>query len=310
MAKTKELSLNFKAFAYLSLLTIIFILEIIILPADKISLSYYGVSAVNYRIIEILTNLTLILVWVIAFWGYLKLYNYAKALNNIPEAKVYKQLAFGIAWLAWSLPLIDIVNKLLLTMALKSHLANSITTIVNNYFVLVMPLVAFLIIGIAVKKLNILSKPTNNFANYLAMLIFLIAGSIYAYLIVEHLRFHNLTAFNNIYHLPVWLVIVSIIIPYLYGWFVGLLSSFELTRFGLNSAGIIYKKALLYLTTGLSGIIISFILLQYLTTIWPATPHIEYNYRLIIIILCRIFSGLSFLIMSIGASKLTTIEKV
>ncbi len=293
------------------LLAAIFISEQLLLPVSAADTGYFGTSMSAYRLISIMVNLPLVMVWFVAFWGYSRLKAFVEQLGDAPEANGYQKLSTGLTWLAWSLPLLAIINRFLA--GLDTHNLNSrhTMTIISNYFNLLMPLVAFIIIFVATKSLVKSHKLLKGEArSSLLMSVFLLFGAIYCYLVLKTADLSSFSSSNNIYGIPVWLMIITLIIPYLYGWFLGLLAVYDLSLLSRSVPGMLYKQALWYLTSGLSAVILSFIAIQYLAALWPLKAHIVVDYRLIIIILFRIIGGLGFIFLAVGANKLKRIEEV
>lgn len=311
MAKTKTANISSGALKACLALAIIFILEELLLPVNMANVHAYHMSTLGYRLVTILVNLPVIVVWFVAFWGYPKLSSYSKVLGSAPEAGAYRKLAMGIAWLTWVLPISAIINRALSGISDSHHKLNTPMTIISNYFNLILPLIAFIIIFVAAKTLLKSQKVKwEKSRSRAVMFTFLLGGALYCYLILRTADLSNFSNTNNVYLLPVWLVVLSIVIPSLYGWFMGLLASYELSLFSINMPGILYKRALLFLYSGLAAIILSFIASQYLSAVWPLKTHLVFNYRLAIIILFRVIGGLGFVVLAIGANKLKQIEEV
>lgn len=292
-------------------LAIIFILEELLLPVNTLNAEFYHTTITDYRLLSILVNLPLIMVWFVAFWGYTRLKSYVRALGKAKEAKGYRLLTKGMAWLACVLPVTAIIDRLLSGLSDNHPKAHDTTLIISNYFNLLLPFVAFIIIFVAAKVLLKSQKPAVREAQSpVLMAVFLLFGALYCYLILKTADLTSLTSSSNIYTLPVWLIIVSLIIPYLYSWFIGLLASYDLLLLSRNIPGVLYKRALAYLTSGLIAIILSFITIQYLTALWPLKQHLVFNYQLVIITLFRIIGGFGFILLAVGANKLKRIEEV
>src|SRR5205807_891103 len=98
--------------------------------------------------------------------------------------------------------------------------------------------------------------------------------------------------------------------PYLYVWFVGLLAAYEITLFSRVTSGVLYRRALRLLAGGLIAVIVSAIAIQYLNGLLPSSGHVVLNYKLLLVWLCRIISGAGFVMITIGASRLKSIEEV
>jgi hypothetical protein len=110
--------------------------------------------------------------------------------------------------------------------------------------------------------------------------------------------------------LPAWLMIVSVIVPYLYAWCIGLLAAYEIMVFSVNVRGLLYRRALLFLVIGLVAVILSSIAYQYVNSVVPRTGELVFNYKLLLTLAIRIVSGIGFFVLAIGASRLKKIEEV
>jgi hypothetical protein len=105
-------------------------------------------------------------------------------------------------------------------------------------------------------------------------------------------------------------MVVSVIIPYLYAWFVGLLAAYEIMLFSRHSKGVLYRQSLSLLALGLVVIIASSIALQYMNSIQPRVGHLMLSYHLIITSIFRIIGGGGFVLLAVGANRLKKIEEV
>ncbi len=294
-----------------TVLTAFYVLEELLLPINHVSASGYGLSAIDYRLVSILVNLPLIIIWFVAFWGYSQLKAYSKSLGSSREAPAYRSLAIGIAWLTYGLIIKTMVERLLAALSNTNPALVGPTTIISSYLNLILPLIGFIIIFAASKTLmRLQSSLTKTIKPLQLMGLCLVAGAIYNFTYIRAAGLHSISSHNNIYNLPGWLLLISLILPYLYAWLIGLTASYQLGLISLHSSGILYKKALSYLTIGLITIVIGFMFNQYLSAIWPLKNHLVLNYQLIIILLFRIISGIGFIIAAIGANKLRMIEEL
>jgi hypothetical protein len=139
---------------------------------------------------------------------------------------------------------------------------------------------------------------------------FLAFGVLYCYLIFSHLNLGSLSSTANPYHLPAWLVVLTVIVPYLYAWFMGVLGSYELIIYRRHVRGVLYKQAIGLLVGGLITVVFSSVALQYVGSVQPRVGHLLLNDRLVFIILFRIIGGIGFVLLALGASKLKRIEEV
>jgi hypothetical protein len=89
-----------------------------------------------------------------------------------------------------------------------------------------------------------------------------------------------------------------------------MLAAFEITIYSRQIKGVLYKRALHKITGGLLAIVLSFISIQYLDTVWPTPGHLVFNSRLVIMTLFKIIGGIGFVLAAIGANQLKKIEEV
>jgi hypothetical protein len=180
-----------------------------------------------------------------------------------------------------------------------------------NYITLALPLLGFSLVGIASKELinrvNARLSPVNARG---IMLFFVVGGVLYCYLTFRQFNPGSLGSTHNPYFLPIWLLLLTVIIPYLYAWFVGLLAAYEITSYSQQVRGVLYKQALHLLVGGLVAVIAGSILLQYISSVDPSPGHLVLDYRLLLVVLFRIVIGIGFVLIAAGANRLKRIEEV
>ena len=292
-------------------LALIYIVLIFVLPANEATLRTHHLSAWQYRLTLLAVTLPLVLAWVVAFVGYARLREYVQLVRKTPEGVHFDKLATGTAWLAWSLPLPAIV--VLLLGGLANHWPGFYATsiIISNYLELALPLVAFSIIGVASRGLvNQAKLKISLLSSRLIMLLLLAAGVLYCYLAFQHLDLSSLGSTHNPYFLPLWLMVLSLIIPYLYAWFVGLVAAYEITLFSRQTTGVLYHQALRLLALGLVVIIASSIAQQYISGVQPRTNHLIFGYHMVLSSIFYVLSGVGFALLAIGANRLKKIEEI
>jgi hypothetical protein len=294
-----------------ALLTLVYALAVLLLPANTATASAYDLSSASYRIILLSIMLPSFIVWFTAFIGYGTLQRYAQSIKGTAEAPYFTQLADGAKWLAWSLPVAALTSIVLNSMGNRFPDFHDTGIILVNYISLILPLIAFFKIGHAVR--NLISEKGLEFSIFNARIIsilFTIAGMLYCYLTLRNFESTSLLSTNNPYFLPVWLMVLTVIVPYLYMWFIGILAAYQLFIYSKNMQGILYRRALLYVACGLAAVIISSIAIQYLNTVIPRVGHLMIDHRLMLNILFRILAGTGFILLAIGATRLKKIEEV
>jgi hypothetical protein len=208
---------------------VVFLLLIIFLPANRAFLDAYHLTSKQYHGLLFLAELPLLAVWFGAFLGYAKLEEYAFTLIGTKEGDAYARMSAGAKWLAFGIALPTIVFFVFSSFAGNHPAWQSAAIILSNYVGLALSLTAFLKMSEGTRKLRLTRKihqPAS--AIRWLQLLFAVLGALYCLLIFRQLDLSSLGSTNNPYYLPVWLLVLTLIVPYLYAWFLGLLTAFDM----------------------------------------------------------------------------------
>lgn len=294
-----------------AILSMIYTVLILLLPANRTTMQAYNLSSTDYRLILLAVALPSLVVWLAAFIAYARLNEYADAIASTKEGHHFKQLAKGCTWLAWSLPLSAIFLLMFGALSNQWHSLGTTSIILGNYITLLLPLAAFIIIGGASRGLvSDANLKLGHVGSRLIMLAFVLAGVLYCYLTFRQFDLSSLKTTNNPYMLPIWLAVLTITVPYLYAWFVGLIATYEISIYGKNVSGVLYRQAIYFLVLGLILVIGSLVTLQYINGIQPRVGHLVIDYKLPLTTTFRIAGGIGFVLMTMGALRLKKIEEV
>lgn len=309
--KKKATNSTSRAIVQYCLLASLYIGLILILPASQRSMREYMLSPIEYRVLYLAVSTPFLISWLAAFIGYSKLHEYAEAISDTPEGSSFMRLARGCAWLAWGLPIQNFITLILNTFAYSHSGFHPAAIIISNYTGLVLPLIALTIISGASKSLTESAHLTFSAAKARSIIwMFVTAALVYCYLTFQRFDLSSFGSTKNPYYLPLWLMVISVIIPYLYAWFIGLLAAYEITLFSRNVRGVLYRQALRILVLGLVAVVVGSIALQYLNSASPRLGYLALNYKLVLTSLFRVVGGAGFVLIAIGALKLKKIEEV
>jgi hypothetical protein len=313
MAAKKESGTSVgRVLRWCSLLTIVYIAAVFALPYNNITVKSYHFSSFEYSIAVLMVNLPVIAVWFFAFWGYAKLRQYSEAIRKTREGKYFYRLSVGLAWLAWSMPIISITSHILNGTINGGSGTHSVVSIIDDYLNLILTLIAFLIIGSAARGIIGQDNKVDlgRISSRVVIALLTLGGVIYCFLVLRSFNLNSISDTNNHYHMPVWLVVITIIIPYLYAWFVGVMAAYEITIYAKGIKGVLYKQALMNIVYGLLAVVLSFITIQYLNNAWQMPAHVIFTARLVVTTIFRIIGGAGYILMAVGASRLKRIEEV
>ena len=295
---------------YLSL-AIVYLALVFLLPANKIAVRDYHLTSLSYHLLLFVIILPLIGIWFGAFYSYARLQQYTDAIQDTAEAKDFGRLASGFKLLAWGSALTAIFSICVNSLANNYSQLHAAAIIATNYAGLLVPLISFTIIGGAARGLNArVNTAVSDAGTKALMVFFMIIGVIYCFFTFRLLDMHSLSSSLNPYYLPVWLIIISIVIPFLYTWFIGLMAAYEIHVYGGNSSGVLYQRAVRQLSFGVIAVIASSIVVQYLRSVVPRTGHLSLNAVLLIVNISYIFMAVGYIYLSLGSRQLRKIEEV
>lgn len=258
------------------------------------------------------THIPLLLIWATAFYSLNKLQAYIVYLQLSPEEAGFKGLAKGCKWLVWGLPLTAILNIGLVRLSEYGDvgLINE-ARFISTYASLLLLIVAFSYMskGTSLLMQKYTKKHTHTSVLALKQLILSLLGIGYSYLIISNLDELNLLSSENRYSIPVWALILSLVIPYLYVWFLGILTATDIMRFAHKTPGIIYRKGLHLLASGLILVVLSLMSVQYLKALIPYSGSSQvFPYAATIIVYSLCWAG--FMMIAGGARKMQKVEEV
>lgn len=288
-----------------------YVLLSLVLPASEATRQASNMTAFEYHVVALLVAFPTLMVWLAAFAGYGQLRSYAGSIRKTPEGIYFDQLAGGVTWLAWSLPVSVIVPMVFNAIADEGHSFHAGSVIISNYLTLILPLIAFSVIAGASRGLLATVKVKLTLINArLIIAAFLLLGVLYCFATFRHFDLTSLGTTNNPYFLPLWLMVMTVTVPYLYAWFMGILAAFEITLFRRHVRGVLYKRPLGLLVGGLLLVILSSVAQQYASSVEPQLSSLALDYRLVFTLLFRLISGAGFILIVMGAYRLQKIEEV
>lgn len=297
--------------SYIVLVAVYFLL-VALLPANKTAMSTYHLTSSSYHILLFVVEVPLAAMWLAAFYGYFKLRQYVAAIARTAEEGGFNRLAMGFQWLAWSLVLPPLLSMVLNGIANTHPGFHPTAIIVSNYLSLIFPLIAFTLMSSGSDMLLTRGRWNRSVTRHLKpiLLLFSLLAAVYCFLMFRSVDMSQPGASQNPYFLPTWLLLTTIVVPYLYTWFVGLITAYEIGTLAKHARGVLYRQGLGLLASGVALVIASSVGAQYLTTIMPRTGHLTLNTVLVIIYVFYVVIILGFILIGMGASRLKKIEDI
>jgi hypothetical protein len=288
------------------ILLIIGVMLALVLPTPPGLLRILNITTLDYRLAVFTLILPFAIIWFSAFYAYDKLEQYAHKLNQAREGKAFKKIADGVRILAWGLVIPLLISLILMAISAHDTGFRTAQIIIGNYLMLLVPLIGFTYISSGTRTLNVLVKTRPGvIGTRLLIFAYIVVGVLFSHFVI-----HNSNGAINPYRLSLWLLIFTIIIPYLYAWLLGLLSSYELWLYAQKTQGLIYKQVLGQVAGGLVITIIGSICWQYLSSSFEAKSKASFSFVFIIFYLLLLLQAIGYGLMAFGARRLKRIEEV
>lgn len=303
----QQLSTQSKSIVWAGLWVVLYLTLVLILPPNVATMENYQLSGTEFRILYFLTGLPIAMVWFTSFFGYASLATYAEKIGDSREGRSFNSIARGLKWLAWGLPISICITTLLGGIARINPGFLSTALILSHYTYLVISLFAFTFMSDGSRGLReIMNKLPSKRAIRIMIALCVVISVMYCAVTLSAVKDLN----PNPYRLPLWLILLTIIIPYLYSWLMGLFAVFEIGQYRRSVRGVIYKDGLRLIATGTTCAIVASVALQYLTSSSPYLRLINLDSMLVSSYIILITFAVGFILIAIGASKLKKIEEV
>lgn len=295
------------------ILSIFYLALSYVYPSDHHTLIKQHLTVPHARLISLSISLLMIGIWWVAYRVSERVWEYGTSIRQEVDGPPFMLLGGALRLMALYLP-IRMVCKLSLNYLASLHpswleTTNTIITYAN----LILPLVAFVLIGRAAQKLAELAKVRVTLLSlYINSLIFITLGVLYCYTVFSVHGIPSPTSWfvTTQQQIPLLLRVITVIIPYTFMWFVGIRATHQIYLYQKHAKGIFYRMALRWLSIGLVGIVATSILLQFLTATAANLQHLRFRTMLIMAYTVILLLGLSFLVMAKGLRRLKLIDEV
>ncbi len=321
-----------KNYIIFSVLILAYVLISFLTPLNLTNLAKYNITPFQDYLIIASFVVIVVGIWATIFYSYLKFRSYTALIQGQPDAEPLKYLSYGLAVWAWGSPISSLVTSLfsyattvatlngsfnLLGMNLTTATLNPISTIVSKYISVIITVAALYFISRAAELMAKSKQIDVTAAKSLVWnaLYFLIAGLyIYAVLHDPNRATPIVEGGKATYYLPDLTIIFTIVLPYLFSWFIGFQAAASINAYRKQVQGVIYRDALKFVALGVNAVILGSVFTQFLTTstvflVGLLTANSIVPILILIYVLLAIIA-VGYILIAVGANKLNKIEKV
>ncbi len=300
-----------KLYFYLSL-TVISAVYIVASLLAPLSSNRFNLTPAKTHSIQIAVLLPIVIIWWIAAMGAERFKSYTSQIKQHPDGRGLDKISTGLVILVVAI-IIGGVFGVLRAWALNNGWLAAYTNI-SNHLTVIGPLIAFAYMFSGSLELNKITKKKQIVSRnaLIFLLILLLIAAAYVKILLNYKYLESTpdpTKYSSFYMSPA-LVFLTIGLPYLIGWGLGIMTAVNLVRYRAYVKGIIYKAMLLRLVVGIPIVIGFYFAVQLLIAFSTFFAKAGLSSILLIVYLLIIAYAIGFLVIASGAKKLAQIEKV
>lgn len=302
-ALTRNASKPMRWFVVLTVLGVVLALG---LPPDPHALSQLHISSMAYRLAVAFLLIPYIVIWYTAFYAFAKLQEYTRYIKKSSEGRAFRKLTIGMGVLAFGL-VIPTLASLVFGAISQMHPGFKATgTVMANYLTLLAPLIAFSFINTASRWLVSSARAqTRLLSTRLFVIFFIILCTVYTRLVL-----HNHDLHPDSYYLNGFFLLTTVVIPYLYAWFLALFSAFEFRVYARHVKGLLYKRTLRQFAAGITVAICGSIAIQFVNSTIAARVSQTLGSLLLVEYILVVVVAVGLILMAFSTKKLKKIEEV
>lgn len=291
----------------------LYALTLFVTPVDKAVLDKYNLTLAQVRVLYVFIILPLFFIWSMAFYGFSIFDKYAQLIRRHKDGAAFAEIARGLMILAVGTAATSLVNALFKLVTHSSLSAVKAQVVIGNYLTMLVTLASFIFMyrG-AVQLCRLTKKPPSTTGKLSFNLVYLGLATLYACLFMSHLpqaRAVPLTLTSHAaYYTPTWLLIPTLLVPYLLAWYLGALTVYLLGFYTKYIGGSLYSHALRYLSYGVAIVVFGSVAVQLLTVFTGQLQNLSTASLLFLIYLLLAIITAGYVPIAIGAKKLAKIE--
>jgi hypothetical protein len=290
------------------ILTAAYILETFLPKPDKTVLTHYHLNHAGYYELVIPLVVILVIIWLISLYGSLRVKSYARLINNSKDGKGVNLISNGLLVQTITLPLISNISYVLGHIAKDHTRLQPTMTIIINYIALGLMGLAFIFIFWGSHKLfKLIPVRAKQLPYSLWQAVFITASSLYAYFVIIQPIHHPLD--RKVYFLPDWLLVLTISVPYMFFWYLGIRGAYNIFLYRRNIKGSLYKSSMSYLAAGIAVVVLGSVATRIITSLSSRITNLKLTPILIIIYGFLALTAIGYILIAIGAKKLRNIEE-
>jgi len=297
----------------LAVLVILYIVSIFVLKTDSATLARYHISDVQLKFLSLTIIIPAFAIWLAAFYSIVNTGKYAQKIKNTPHGEGFGHLANGVVIIGLGLPITSIVGRLLTYAVQQNAVSQAFSTIVSTHLTIVFYIVGFFFLYRGARLLagSVRAKLSQRqVSGAIGALALISAFYAFATLSDPSRMAAHAPATTATYYMPDWLILLTVIIPYIVIWALGFFTTLLLATYYQKVGGAIYRAALVKLNFGFFVVILALIILQFITTVTTNLSGWGLSALLLLVYLLLAVIAIGYVLIALGAKGLAKLEEV
>jgi hypothetical protein len=279
---------------------------------DPRVLHKYDITLDQLHLLTLSVIIPYIIIWFIGLVGYMRMKVYVSALGDSDDGKAFGTLALGILMLVIWLPTSVLLSGVASGYYGQHPDATGTQIRIVNYFNVVVLFAAFYYLYMGSKQLGIVSRVKSHGLTQRQSFYFMIFSVLYTFVALSdsvRRASHDPTVVATYYE-PDWLIVLTIIIPRLISWFIGLAAVANIMWYRKKVKGAIYKLALRHLAIGVGIVVFAVIILRVLQSLNSVLGQSNLGLLFLLVYILLAVIGAGYVYIAKGATRLLKIEEL
>jgi hypothetical protein len=307
LLKNKQLS------SIYAVLIVVYLLQTLAAPVDKLTLTKYHIDTTQARLLTLTIAIPYIIIWCVALIGYIRLNIYITLIQKYKDGAAFKTISKGILWLGLWLPVSTIINNCFFEYYSGHHAATANLVRLNNYLNLVILFGGFwLVYKGSGQLLALVKRKPTDVTSQAVTLLFITFSVLYTFLTLQDVARQHPTASvaTATYYEPDWLILLTIVIPRLLYWFLGIYAVQNIYLYRKRIKGRLYKHALNNLALGLGAVVVVTVLLRCIQSLSATLERLSLGLLLGVVYILLMLISVGYVLIAKGAKSLQQLEEL
>ena len=280
-------------------------------PLTKVTLSKYHLGEFQAHLLQFAIILPYVIIWFIGLLGYIRLQDYTQSLGDSKDGRAFRVISRGILWFVLWLPLSVLVSTTVSAVDSGHHALTADMTRLQNYLNLLILTPAFVYTFFGAKQLVRTIRGQVPAVSQRTTLFFIAFAALYTFVTLQdsarHIALDAATPAS--YSLPDWLIILTIVIPRLILWYLGVQAVQFIRQYRRKAPGVIYRQALRRLAAGLGVTLLMIVALRLLQSMARQLGSLSLGLLILVLYLLLIGLAIGYVLIAQGARQLQHIEE-